>query len=159
MQIPFDEVPFMLLSTREYQYHQGKSKSISKKKQTNKKKRTKKFDRFVRFQVKKIYRFWKFAIIKDTKNLRDVNSKVLKEDLDKLKLDKKTILEENFGNLDYICMSPLGMIEAYNHVCIIFKQPSSFNVRNFVERDIKMHSTVLSIHQSDFFMLSSVHGH
>ena len=31
MQIPFDEVPFILLSTREYQCHQGKNKSISKK--------------------------------------------------------------------------------------------------------------------------------
>ena len=41
MQIPFDEVPFILLSTREYQYHQGKSKCISKKKK-KKKKRTKK---------------------------------------------------------------------------------------------------------------------
>ena len=127
-----------------------------KKKKKKKKKQTKKKDRF---KVMKIYRFWKFAIIKDTKNLRDVNSKVLKEDLDKLKLDKKTILEENFGNFDYICMSPLGIIEAYNHVCIIFKQPSSFNLRNFVGRDIKMHSAVLSIHQSDFFMVSGVHGH
>ena len=31
MRIPFDGVPFALLSTREYQCHQGKDKSVSKK--------------------------------------------------------------------------------------------------------------------------------
>ena len=49
--------------------------------------RTKKLDRPVSFQLKKIYRFPKFAMVKDTKHLRDVNSKALKEDLDKLKSD------------------------------------------------------------------------
>ena len=67
---------------------------------------TKKLDCPVRFQVKKIYRFPKFAIIKDTKHLRDVNSKALKEVLGKLKLDKKTLFEESFGHLEYVCMIP-----------------------------------------------------
>ena len=71
---------------------------------------TKKLDCPVRFQVKKIYRFPKFAIIKDTKHLRDVNSKALKEVLGKLKLDKKTLFEESFGHLEYVCMIPPGMI-------------------------------------------------
>ena len=31
MHIPFDGVPFVLLSTREYQCHQGKDKNVSKK--------------------------------------------------------------------------------------------------------------------------------
>ena len=31
MRTPFDGVPFVLLSTREYQCHQGKYKNVSKK--------------------------------------------------------------------------------------------------------------------------------
>ena len=71
---------------------------------------TKKLDCPVRFQVKKIYRFPKFAIIKDAKHLRDVNSKALKEVLGKLKLDKKTLFEESFGHLEYVCMIPPSII-------------------------------------------------
>ena len=43
------------------------------------------------FKLKNIYRFPKFAIIKDTNHLRVVNSKSLKEVLGKLKLNKKTL--------------------------------------------------------------------
>ena len=57
---------------------------------------TKTLDCSVRFQVKKIYRFLKFAIIKDTKHLRHVNSKALKEVLGKLKLDKKILFDKKF---------------------------------------------------------------
>ena len=71
---------------------------------------TKKLDCPVRFQVKKIYRFPKFAIIKDTKHLRDVNSKARKEVFGKLKLDKKTLFEDSFGHLEYVRMIPPGMI-------------------------------------------------
>ena len=31
MHIPFDGVPFVLLSMREYQFYQGKDKNVSKK--------------------------------------------------------------------------------------------------------------------------------
>ena len=129
MHIPFDGVPFVLLSTREYQCHQGKDKNVSKKMKYRENQHqklcsdhpqhiktrklsqpTKKLDCPVRFQVKKIYRFPKFAIIKDTKHLRDINSKALKEVLGKLKLDKKTLFEESFGHLEYVCMIPPGMI-------------------------------------------------
>ena len=71
---------------------------------------TKKLDCPARFQVKKIYRFPKFAIIKDTKPLRDVNSKALKEVLGISKLDKKTLFEESFGHFEYVCMIPPDMI-------------------------------------------------
>ena len=53
---------------------------------------TKKLDCLVRFQVKKIYRFPKFAVIKNTKHLGDVNSKALKEVLVKLKHFLKKVL-------------------------------------------------------------------
>ena len=67
---------------------------------------TKKRNCPVSFEVKNIWKFPKFAIIKDTKHLRDVSSKVLKEVLGKLKLDKKTLFEESFGHLEYVCMTP-----------------------------------------------------
>ena len=41
---------------------------------------------------------------KNTKHLRDVNSKALKELLGKLKLDKKTLFGESIGHLEYVCM-------------------------------------------------------
>ena len=88
---------------------------------------TKKLDCPVRFQVKKIYRFPKFAIIKDTKPLRDVNSKALKEVLGKSKLDRKTLFEESFGHLEYVCMIPPDIIYSYNHMFIISKHPSSLS--------------------------------
>ena len=45
-------------------------------------------------------------VIKDKKHLHGVNSKALKEVLDKLELDKKTLFEESFGHLEYVCMIP-----------------------------------------------------
>ena len=126
MYVPFDGVPFVLLSMREYQCHQGKDKNVSKEWNIEKRQKlcsdhpqdiktrklsqpTKKLDCPVRFQFKKIYRFPKFAIIKDTKRLRDVNSKAWKEDFGKLKLDKKTLFD-SFGHLEYVCMIPPGLI-------------------------------------------------
>ena len=69
---------------------------------------TKKVDCSVSFQVKKIYRFPKFAIIKDTKHLRDVNSKALKQVLGKLKLDKKTLFDKKFWSLGICVYDPPG---------------------------------------------------
>ena len=78
MHIPFDGVPFVLLSTREYQCHQGKDKIVSKKIKFIENQRQKlssdhpqhiktrklsqpikKLDFLVRFQVKKYCRFSK----------------------------------------------------------------------------------------------------
>ena len=108
MHIPFDGVPFILLSTREYQCHQRNDNFKKMKYRENQRQKlrsdhhqhvktrklsqpTEKLDCPVRFQVKKFDRFPKFAIIKNTKHLRDVNSKALKEVSGKLRLDKKTI--------------------------------------------------------------------
>ena len=105
---------------------------------------TKKFDCCARFQVKKNYRFPKFSIIKDTKHLRDVNSKALKEALCKLKLEKKTLFKENFGHLEYVCMIPQVW---FNLTIICLSFPSIHHLCHpcdFVGRDNKMHSTVLS---------------
>ena len=112
---------------------------------------TKKFDCCARFQVKKNYRFPKFSIIKDTKHLRDVNSKALKEALCKLKLEKKTFFKENFGHLEYVCMIPQVR---FNLTIICLSFPSIHHLCHpcdFVDRDNKMHSTVLSTRQNEFF--------
>ena len=80
MHIPFDGVPFVLLSTREYQCHQGKDKIVSKKIKFIENQRqklssdhpqhiktrklsqpTKKLDFPVRFQVKNFCRFSKVS--------------------------------------------------------------------------------------------------
>ena len=86
---------------------------------------------------------FKFAIIKDKKHLRDVNSKGLKEVLGKLKLDKKILFEENSGHLEYVCMIPLGMIESCNHMFIISKHPP----------------LSLVLDKLNLFIVSYIHGH
>ena len=88
MYIPFDGVPFVLLSTREYQCHQGKDKIVSKKIKFIENQRQKlssdhpqhiktrklsqpikKLDFLVRFQVKKYCRFSKVFYEKKTQNI------------------------------------------------------------------------------------------
>ena len=87
MHIPFDGIPFILLSTREYQCHQGKVKTLKKKKLIIEKINARNYAKTTLntlkrgnclnqpnnsialsgFKFKKNYIYSKFAIIKDTK--------------------------------------------------------------------------------------------
>ena len=81
------------------------------------------------------------CVIKDKKHLHGVNWKALKEVLDKLKLDKKTLFEESFGHLEYVCMIPRVWL-ILTVICLSFLSIHHLcHLYDFVDREIKMHST------------------
>ena len=95
---------------------------------------------------------------KNTKHLRDVNSKALKELLGKLKLDKKAPFEESIGHLEYVCMI-LRIWLNPTFICLYFPSIHHLcHLCDFVDKDIKMHPTVLSTPQIEFFIVSYIYG-
>ena len=124
--IHFDGLPYIFLGNRDYQCHQGRDRSTTKKQKCKEIRKvlargidhtqhiktrklsqpSKKLYFPVQLSVKKLYRFPEYKISKDPSWQRSNTSKKVKLVLQQLSITKATSDDEVPGNLEYVIKFP-----------------------------------------------------